>query len=218
MAESVVIGTNVTIHAGTVLGEGVTIQDGAIVGKPRVLGSRSKAARAPLPPVVVGPRAVICAGAVIVAGATVGEGAVVGDQAHVREQASIGAHSVVGRGSAVDPHVCVGASVKIQSGVYLAAESLIEDRVFIGPNATTANDPTAGRMGPPDRLKGVVLRTGCRIGAAAVILPGLEVGTEAFVAAGSVVTRDVPPHWLVMGSPARPVRQLDAGDHEEDIR
>jgi acetyltransferase-like isoleucine patch superfamily enzyme len=212
LPEGVEIGGNVVIHAGTVVGEGVRIQDGVILGKPVALGLRSSASREVPPPLVIDPRATVCAGAVVLAGARIGESAVVGDQAHVRERSSVGSGSVVGRGSAIDNDVRIGSYVKIQTGCYITAFSIIEDDVFVAPGVTTTNDNTAGRHGDEYEIRGVTLRRACRVGGGAVLLPGVEVGEEAFVAAGAVVTRDVPPRTLVMGVPARPMGEV--GDEE----
>lgn len=203
------------IHAGTTLGEGVRLQDGAVLGKPVALGPRSTAPTAPLPPLRVGEGATVCAGAVLLAGAVVGRGAVIGDQAHVRERAEVGESSVIGRGSALDNDVRVGARVKVQTGCYLTARTVVEDDVFMAPAVVTTNDQAMGRHPPDQELTGAVLRRACRVGGGAVLLPGVEVGEEAFVAAGAVVTRDVPSRAVVMGVPAHVVREVPAGDLSE---
>ena len=134
-------------------------------------------------------------------------GRVVADQAHVRERTEIGDESVVGRGASVENDVRVGSRVRMQTGSYVTAWSVVEDDVFIAPCAIFTNDPTAGRRSAGMELRGPVLRRGCRIGAGAVLLPGVEIGADAFVGAGAVVTRDVPPGALVVGRPgARGVR------------
>jgi len=209
LPESVILGGNVVIHEGTTIGEGVTIHDGATLGKPVSLGPSSRAQREAPPPLVVGDGATIGAGAVLVTGAAIGAGAVVADQAHVRERAAVGRGSVVGRGVAVENDALIGAGVRIQTGAYITAFCEIEDEVFVAPGVQTLNDLTAGRRSAGEPLRGPKLRRRCRVGGAAVLLPGIEIGEEAFVGAGAVVTRDVPPRTLVVGVPAREVRALD---------
>ena len=206
------LGANVVIHEGVELGAGVRVQDGAIIGKPLVLSPTSQAEQRAPEPTVVGDGATIAAQAVLVAGAVIGAGAFIGDQAHVRERARVGNEATVGRGSAVDNEVVIGDRVRIQTGCYVTAHSVIEDDVFLGPGVFTYNDNTMGRHEKGVGVEGVTLRRACRIGGGARILPGIEVGEEAFVATGSVVTRNVPRRVLVMGVPAKKVR--DIGDEE----
>lgn len=201
--QSVELGANVIVHDGTQVGDFVRIQDNAILGKPLALGARSKASREAPPPLVVGESALIAAGAIVVAGAEIGAEAMIGDQAHVRERAVIGPRSLIGRGTAVDNDVRIGADVRIQTGCYITAFTEIEDEVFVGPGVSTFNDRTAGRRPPDEPLEGPKLRRRCRIGGSALLLPGVEIGEDAFVAAGAVVTRDVAPGALVVGVPAR---------------
>ena len=125
---------------------------------------------------------------------------------------TIGAGTVVGRGSTVENATAIGARVKIQTQVYVTAYMVIEDDVFVGPGVTTTNDDTMGRHDASYALAGPVLRRACRVGGGVVLCPGVEVGEEAFVAAGAVVTRDVPARAVAMGVPARVVRSV--GDED----
>jgi acetyltransferase-like isoleucine patch superfamily enzyme len=218
VGEGVVFGAYVVVHAGTVIGGGCEIQDGAILGKPPKLARSSSAAGRPVAPLVLGGGAVVCARAIVFAGAEVGAGAILGDQSYVRERARIGERTLVGRGSCVDNDVVVGARVKLQTDVYLTAFSEVEDDVFVGPGACTTNDDTMSRHGPEYALRGARLRRACRVGGGAVLCPGIEVGEEAFVAAGAVVTRDVPARAVVMGVPARVVREVPDADLVERYR
>ena len=203
------MGAHVVIHAGTLLGRGVRLGDGCVVGKPPVFGERSTAAREAPGPARLGDGVAIGAGAVVVAGAVLGEGCVVGDQAHVRERVEIGAQTVVGRAVAVENDVRIGARVRLQTNAYITAWSVVEDDVFVAPGVLLTNDPTAGRRAEPgEELRGAVLRRACRIGGGAVLLPGVEVGEEAFVGAGAVVTADVPPRAVAIGVPARVTREV----------
>jgi acetyltransferase-like isoleucine patch superfamily enzyme len=204
-------GAHVVVHAGTILGAGCTIEDHAVLGKrPRL--AKGSSARGEVDRMELSERVTVCAGAVVLAGASVGEGAIIGDQSFVRERSSIGAGSVIGRGSVVDNDVVLGARVSVQTNVYLTAFTLVEDDVFIGPGATTTNDDTMARHAPQMPLRGPILRRACRIGAGAVLRPGVEIGQEAFVAAGALVSRDVAARAVVMGVPARVVREV--GDQD----
>ena len=212
LGEGVRLGAHVVVHPGTVVGDGVEVQDGAVLGKPPKLARHSTAPRGGGDPLVIEAGAVICCRAIVLAGAHVGAGAIIGDQAFVRERSKVGEGSVIGRGSAVDNDVVVGARVRVQTDVYLTAYSVVEDDVFVGPGALTTNDSTMSRHDRDYQLRGAVLRRACRIGGGAVITPGVEVGEEAFVAAGAVVTRDVPARAVVMGVPARVVREVPDED------
>ncbi len=212
LPDSVELGGHVVIHDGTVLGEGVRVQDHAVLGKPVALGRRSTAARESPEPLVVGAGATICAGAVVLAGARLGPRAIVGDQAQVRERATVGEETVIGRGSAVDNDVTIGARVRVQTDCYLTAHTTVEDDVFVAPRVMTTNDHTMGRHGRERPLRGATLRRAARVGGAAVLLPGIEIGEEAFVAAGALVTRDVPARGVAIGAPARVVRDVPDED------
>jgi UDP-3-O-[3-hydroxymyristoyl] glucosamine N-acyltransferase len=212
LGDGVQIGAHAVIRSGTVVGAGCEIQDHAVLGKVPRLARHSTAAREAPAPLELGEGAVVCCGAVVFAGARLGVDAIVGDQAYVRERAVLGDGSVVGRGTAVDNDVTVGARVRVQTDVYLTAHSSVEDDVFVGPGALTTNDSTMARHDASYALVGARLRRACRVGGAAVLVPGVEVGEEAFVAAGALVTRDVPPRGVVMGVPARVVREV--GDED----
>jgi UDP-2-acetamido-3-amino-2,3-dideoxy-glucuronate N-acetyltransferase len=209
--DDAVIGGHVVVHAGTVLGAGVRLGDGCVVGKVPALGVRSTASREPPAPAVLGDGVAVGAAAVVLAGARLGAGCVVADQAHVRERTQIGAETVVGRGVSVENDVTIGMRVKLQTGAYITAWSVVEDDVFVAPGVVLTNDPTAGRRrGEP--LRGAVLRRACRVGGGAVLLPGVEVGEEAFVGAGAIVTRDVPARSVALGVPARVVREVEEAE------
>ncbi|HZU40190.1 MAG TPA: DapH/DapD/GlmU-related protein [Solirubrobacteraceae bacterium] len=207
-----VIGPAAVVLAGTRIGEGCVVEAGAVLGKRPRLRAQSQAPRDELDGLLIGERATICAGAVVYAGARIGPEAIVGDQAHVRERARIGARSVVGRGSSIEFGVIVGERVLIQSDAYITAGSTVEDDVFIAPGVRTTNDDTMGRHARGEENRGAVFRRACRVGGGAVLVPGVEIGEEAFVAAGAVVTHDVPARAVVMGVPARVVREVPAGD------
>jgi acetyltransferase-like isoleucine patch superfamily enzyme len=208
------LASSAVVLGDTVVGDGCVIEEFAVLGKrPRLrAGSSAAAAALELGPLVLSEGVTVCCGAVVYAGARVGAGAIIGDQAQVRERAIVGPGTVVGRGSAVDFGASVGSRVSIQTGVYVTAGTVVEDDVFLGPGALMTNDDTMGRHPRGEGLAAPVLRRACRIGGGAVLVPGVEIGEEAFVAAGAVVTRDVPARAVVMGSPARVVREVPDED------
>jgi acetyltransferase-like isoleucine patch superfamily enzyme len=193
-----------------VLGEGVKILEYAVVGKQPSLSPRSTASREPLSPAEVGDGTIVSTGAIVFAGTKVGARVVLGDQSCVRERCTIGDDVVVGRGSLVENDTTIGALTKIQADAYITAYSTLEDNVFIAPCVVTTNDNFMGRTEKRHELvKGPTIRRGARVGGGAILCPGVEIGEEAFVGAGAVVVRDVPARKLVVGNPARVLRDVN---------
>jgi UDP-3-O-[3-hydroxymyristoyl] glucosamine N-acyltransferase len=143
--------------------------------------------------------------------ATVGEGTRIWHQAQVREGAQIGRWCIVGKGAYVDVDVVIGDRVKIQNGASIYRGATIKDGVFVGPHACLTNDKRPRAITPDGQLKQdadwevtpILIQHGASIGAGAVILPGVTVGRFAMVGAGALVSKDVVPHGLVVGNPAR---------------
>jgi acetyltransferase-like isoleucine patch superfamily enzyme len=198
------------VYPGTVLGEGVKVLEGAVVGKQPSLSPRSTAKREPLPPTRIGDGTIVSTGAIVFAGSTIGARVILGDQSCVRERVEIGDVVVVGRGSLIENDTTVGALTKIQADAYITAYSVLEDNVFIAPCVVTTNDNFMGRTERRHGLiKGPTIRRGARIGGGAILCPAVEVGEDAFVGAGAVVTRDVPARTVVVGNPARVLRAVN---------
>jgi acetyltransferase-like isoleucine patch superfamily enzyme len=192
-----------------VIGDGCMIFDYAVVGKPPTLSARSTAKDENLARAELGPDTTVSVAAIVFTGTRIGARVIVGDQACVRERCQIGDDVVIGRGSLVENDTVVGARTKIQAMAYITAYSVIEEDVFIGPCVQTANDNFMGRTEKRHALrKGPTIRRGARIGVGAVLCPGVEVGEEAFVGAGAVVVEDVPPGMVVVGNPARLLREV----------
>ena len=236
LADDTVVGAGAVVHAGARLGAGCTvgsgavinsgvsvgsnclIEEGAVLGKHPRLRPGSSAAGAALAGLEVGDGVTVCVGAVLYASARIGDGAIIGDQACVRERSVVGVRTVVGRGSTIDFDCVVGDRVSIQTGVYVTGLSVVEDDVFLGPGVYTTNDDTMGRHPRGAGLAGPVFRRACRVGGRVVLVPGIEIGEEAYVAAGAVVTRDVEAREVVMGVPARVVRTVPDADLLEHWR
>jgi acetyltransferase-like isoleucine patch superfamily enzyme len=146
--------------------------------------------------------------------ARIGAGTLVWHLAQVRENAVVGEQCVIGRGAYIGPDVRVGARCKIQNHALVYEPAVLEDGVFIGPAVVLTNDVFPRAVTPEGALKtaadwqpvGVTVRTGASIGARVVCIAPVVIGRWAMVAAGAVVTGDVPDFALVVGSPARQVR------------
>ena len=196
-----------TVYPGTVLGDGVRVLENAVVGKQPALSAHSTAKREALAPAEIGEGTVVSTGAIVFAGTTLGARVIVGDQACVRERVTVGDDVVIGRGSLVENDTTIGALTKIQANAYITARSTLEEHVFIAPGVVTTDDNFMGRTEKRHALKrGPTIRRGARVGGGAILCPGVEIGEEAFVGAGAVVTKDVPARTVVVGNPARALR------------
>ena len=203
------VADSAVVYPGTVIGDGCKILDGAVVGKQPTLSARSTAKREDLPPLELGAGTVVSTEAIVFAGTRIGERVIVGDQACVRERCEIGDDVVIGRGTLIENDTTIGALTKIQAMAYITAYSTLEEQVFVAPCVQTTNDNFMGRTEKRHELrKGPTIRRGARVGAGAVLCPAVEIGEEAFVGAGAVVTKDVPPRTVVVGNPARVLRDV----------
>src|SRR3989442_7605135 len=197
------------VYPGTVLGEGVKVLEYAVVGKQPSLSPRSTAKREALAPTEIGDGTIVSTGAIVFAGTKIGARVILGDQSCVRERVSVGDDVVIGRGSLVENDTTIGAMTKIQAEAYITAYSTLEEHVFIAPCVVTTNDNFMGRTERRHELiKGPTIRRGARIGGGAILLPGIEIGEEAYVGAGAGVTQDVESRMLVVGEPARVIRDV----------
>jgi acetyltransferase-like isoleucine patch superfamily enzyme len=197
------------VYPGTVLGEGVRVLENAVVGKQPTLSARSTAKRESLPPTEIGEGTILSTGAIVFAGSRIGARVIIGDQSCVRERVTIADDVVLGRGSLVENDTTIGAMTRIQADAYITAYSTLEEHVFIAPCVVTTNDNFMGRTDRRHELmRGPTIRRGARIGGGAILCPGIEIGEEAFVGAGAVVAKDVPPGVVVVGNPARILRRV----------
>jgi acetyltransferase-like isoleucine patch superfamily enzyme len=209
IGKDVVFGANVVVYDDTAIGDRCFIQDNVVLGKVPSLSPTSTAKRGELPGLVLGAGCVVSTGAVVYRGTTLGAGCILGDYAGVRERCTLGEKVVVGRSSVVENDTTIGDGTKIQTNVYITAYMTIEDRCFIAPCVQTTNDNFMGRTEKRHKLiKGATIRRGARIGGGVVLCPAIEIGAEAFIAAGAVVTKDAPARKVLVGVPARVVRDV----------
>lgn len=210
IGENVSIGNNVTIYRGSKIGANVIVFDNAVVGR-QPLPSKSSTVKVDpnLQPIAIGEGTSIGAGAVLYMGSTFGKDCMIGDQASVREKCTIGERVVIGRGVAVENQVSIGSFTKIQTNAYITAYTTLEERVFIAPTVTTTNDNFMGRTEERFKhIKGPTVKRGARVGGGSILLPGVTVAEESFIAAGALVNKDTEAEKLYVGVPAKVLRDV----------
>lgn len=206
---SVKLGHHVVVHAGTIIGANTQVGDGCILGRPLTPAATSTVKASELPPLQIGKNCILGSHVVIYRGTLIKDGCFFGDYASVREKCKLGLSVLVGRGVAIENQAAIGDFTKIQTNAYITAYTTVEDHVFIGPCARTYNDNFMGRTEKRFKyIKGPTIKRGARVGGGSILLPGIVVGEETFVAAGALVTRDTPPRKLVKGIPARVERDV----------
>ena len=152
-------------------------------------------------PVILGKGARVRSGTIIYANVRAGLNLQTGHNVMIRENTTLGDHVVVGTGTVIDGTVEIGDFVKIESNCYIPTHVTIGSRVFIGPNVTLTNDRYPLKMRDDYRPEGPILEDGVTLGGGVVVCPGVRIGADSFVAAGAVVTKDVPPGSMVIGVP-----------------
>jgi acetyltransferase-like isoleucine patch superfamily enzyme len=180
-----------------------TIGEGAQIFEPITLGfpSRDHIGETNFTGTIIGKHAVIRSGTIIYCEVTIGNHFQSGHNVMIREKTRIGNHVAIGTATVIEGNTIIGDDVSLQSMVYIPTDTVIGNKVFIGPNTVLTNDRY-----PPTRiggLQGPQIRDGAAIGANATLLPGVCIGEGALVAAGAIVTRDVPAHMLAIGAPAK---------------
>lgn len=204
------IANNVVIYPGTVIGEYVRLDDNSIVGKKPLSSPRSIfKAQTDLPPAEIGNFCQIGANVIIYAGCRIGEKNLIADLATIRENVRIGSLNIIGRNVTIENYVQIGSRNKFETNCYITAYSEVEDYCFVAPCVATSNDNYMAR--DPERFshfKGVTIKRGGRIGVNSTILPGKTIFEDATVAGGSVLSKDAPQGKIVLGSPARELRDV----------
>lgn len=210
IGDNCIIANNVVIHKGSKIGDNVRIDDNTVIGKEpmRSVNSVFKEEKK-YEPCIIENGCLIGAGVIIYCGCKIGENTLAADLSTIRENVTVGVKTIIGRGAAIENYCTVGSNCKIETNVYITAYSQIEDYVFIAPGVVTSNDNYAARSKERyEHFKGITVKKGGRIGAQATILPGKIIENDGFVAAGSVVTKDVKKENIVAGNPAKYFRNV----------
>ena len=212
--KNVIIGEDVIIHPGVVIYEGVIIEPGTEVFPGTCIGKRPNGAGVTSRPISyqplvrVGSYCAIGPNAVIYADVIIGNNTLIGDGASIRENCRIGSNCIIGRQVTINYQTEVMDYTKIMDHCWLAGNMKVGRHVFISGGVLTTNDNSMGKEDYLESdIRGPLIEDWARVGAGAILLPGVCIGEHAIVAAGAVVTKDVAPHELVMGLPARIARK-----------
>jgi acetyltransferase-like isoleucine patch superfamily enzyme len=190
------------VYAGVQLGQDTIVEDYCVLGIPP-RGKREGELETS-----IGSGAQLRTHTVIYAGNRIGKNFQTGNKVNIRELNDIGDNVSVGTLSVIEHHVKIGNNVRIHSQVFVPEYSVLEDNAWLGPNVVLTNAKYPASPGAKENLKGPIIRKGAKIGANSTILPGVVIGENALVGAGSVVAKDVPANAVVAGNPAKIIKSI----------
>ena len=189
------------IYPDVKLGSNVIIEDFCIIGSPFKGQSDEET--------VIGDNAVIRSGTVIYAGNRIGDNFQTGNKANIRELNEIGNNVSIGTLSVIEHHVVIKDGVRIHTQAFVPEYTVLDEKCWIGPNVVITNARFPGHPDAKMKLTGVHVKSNAKIGANVTLLPGVIIGQNSLVGAGSVVTKNVPENMIVAGNPAAVIREVD---------
>lgn len=211
IGEDVVIHDYVVIYPNTIIEKGCEIYDHCVLGKlPTSPGITSRQLKAEYPQLVIGENTILCPGVVLYAGSRIGHNNLLGDFCSIREECTVGSNCIISRNVSVNYNTSIGDHTKIMDNTHITGNMIIGNHVFISVLVATTNDNTMGRTEyNEDHVRGAVIGDYVTVGAAANILPGVNIGKNAIIGASALVAKNVPDNKVMMGVPARIVRDVD---------
>lgn len=210
IGENVIIHDYVVIYPNTILKNNVEIFDHCVIGKvPKAPGCVAREIKSNFNPVVIDENSILSPHCIIYSAVSIGKNTLLGDNCSIREDCIVGDFCIISRNVSVNYNTKIGNRTKIMDNSHITGDAVIEDDVFISVLVATTNDNSMGRSDyDENRVKGPWIKKGATIGAAANILPNVIIGENSIVGAGSVVTKTVPDNKVVMGIPAKIVRDI----------
>ncbi len=192
------------VLAGVVIGDGSTVEDYCIIGAPPRGKKEGELAT------TIGTKAILRSHTVIYAGNRIGDNFQTGNKVNIRESNEIGNNVSIGTLSVIEHHVRIGNGVRMHSQVFVPEFTVIEDDAWLGPHVVITNAKYPLSPGVKETLAGPLVKRGAKIGANSTILPGIVIGVNSLIGAGSVVTKDVPDNAVYAGNPARLIKMITA--------
>lgn len=208
--DDVIIHDFVVLYPGTILRKGAEIYDHCVIGKlPTTPGSTAKTYSSEYGVTEIGEQSMLCPGVVIYTGTQIGHNTLLGDNCSIREKCVIGDFDIISRNVTVNYETEIGSYTKIMDNTHITGNMKIGNHVFISVLVTSTNDNSMGREEDAvDHLVGPIVEDYVTIGAGASLLPGVIVGENSIVGASALVTKNVPSGKVVMGVPAKVVRDV----------
>lgn len=202
------IGENTYIDSNTIVRRGVTLGADSFIGANCIIGEYWMDFCIDKKPhehrLDIGSNALIRSGSIIYAGSEIGSNFQTGHHVTIREKSHIGNHVSVGTLSDIQGNCEIGNYVRMHSNVHIGQLSIIDDFVWIYPYVVLTNDPTP----PSDHFQGVHVRNFAILATGSIIIPGLEIGQDALVAAGTIVTKSVDPYAVIAGNPGKQISDV----------
>lgn len=211
IGKNVIIHNFCTLYTNVIIEDNVEIFEGSVIGRmPMGAKAVSRNVISSFKSVIIGKDSVISPNVVIYTDVIIGEGTLIGDSASIREGVRIGKNCLISRCVTINYNTKIGNFTKVMDLTHLTGNMIIGNNVFISTLVSTTNDNNIGKLNyDENKIKGPCIKDNVAIGAGANILPNVTIEEGAIVAAGSVVTKNVPSKTLVMGIPAKPIRRVE---------
>lgn len=209
--DDVIIHDFVVLYPGTIIKSGAEVYDHCTIGKyPTTPGSTARHYEAKYGKTIVGEHSILCPRVTVYTNTEIGHNTLLGDNCSIREQCKIGDYDIISRNVSVNYETVIGSHTKIMDNSHITGNMTIGDHVFISVMVSSTNDNSMGRNADAvENIAGPIVEDYVTIGASAALLPGVRISKNAIVGASALVTKDVPENKVVMGIPAKVVRDVD---------
>lgn len=208
--DGVILHDYVVLYPGTIVKSGAEIYDHCVIGKlPTTPGSTARTYSFEYGETIVGENCILCPGVIIYTGSAIGNNTLLGDNCSIREKCCIGNYCIISRNVSVNYETQIGDYTKIMDNSHITGNMTIGNHVFISVLVSSTNDNSMGRLeDATEHLEGPVVEDYVTIGAGASLLPGVVIGKNSIVGASALVTKSVPSNKVVMGVPAKIIRDV----------